>query len=326
MTEDRSDKTHERKMELPVDDNLMELVDELRADDDEIIDLVEESDSLSESDDDIIELEEKAQGDLTDGAELIDLVEETKALNGAFDEIIDLEEESGSRSESDEEIIELEVAEKKDLMDDEELIDLVEEAEEAPLDLLEESTSAAADEAYAIDLVEATDDGDPSPPEASLPSQPEEAVIDLVYDDSEERALRRHASLSPEDGAGETDTDLIELDLETGERGKESLAEDEGIIDLADAVEEASSVAEKVILIRKNDQGEASSHSDAEAAHDSGLSLPPGLEITDPQIDAALERVIKKMFAERIDGLLTTIIDRTIIRELKALQDKLSGK
>lgn len=212
MIENRNDNTIERKIDLPVDDNLMELVDELTESDDEVIDLVEEAD------DDIIDLEDEPKESLFD-EESIDLVAETD------DDIIDLE-------------------------DDDEVIDLSES----------------------------------------------------------------------------TDTDLIELDLEADEAEPES-GEGNGIIELSDAVEEAASVAEKVIFIEDDTQSgqPLDADADAETSKDDALSLPAGVEVTEQQIDAALERVIKKMFAKRIDGILTTLIDRTILKELKALQDKLAG-
>ena len=45
--------------------------------------------------------------------------------------------------------------------------------------------------------------------------------------------------------------------------------------------------------------------------------------ITDEKIEAALERVIKKVFYEKIDGLLAEAIEKTVTREIEKLKKAL---
>ena len=45
--------------------------------------------------------------------------------------------------------------------------------------------------------------------------------------------------------------------------------------------------------------------------------------ITDEKLDAALERVIKKVFYEKIDGLLAQAIEKTVTREIEKLKKAL---
>ena len=45
--------------------------------------------------------------------------------------------------------------------------------------------------------------------------------------------------------------------------------------------------------------------------------------ITDEKIEAALERVIKKVFYEKIDGLLAEAIEKTVTREIERLKKAL---
>ena len=58
-----------------------------------------------------------------------------------------------------------------------------------------------------------------------------------------------------------------------------------------------------------------------------GIELETGEEIqegsleADEQIDAALERVIKKIFYEKIDGILVGVIEETVKREIKRLRN-----
>ena len=54
-----------------------------------------------------------------------------------------------------------------------------------------------------------------------------------------------------------------------------------------------------------------------------------GLEISGEQLDAALERVIKNMFYDKIDSLLGDVIEKTVSKEIellkKVLQEEVSG-
>jgi len=43
-------------------------------------------------------------------------------------------------------------------------------------------------------------------------------------------------------------------------------------------------------------------------------------KVSDAQMEAALERVIKKMFYDKIDGILVDIIEKTVTRELERLK------
>ena len=43
-------------------------------------------------------------------------------------------------------------------------------------------------------------------------------------------------------------------------------------------------------------------------------------DVSDEQIDAALERVIKKMFHEKIDRLLVEVIEKTVKKEIERLK------
>ena len=46
-------------------------------------------------------------------------------------------------------------------------------------------------------------------------------------------------------------------------------------------------------------------------------------KVSDAQMEAALERVIKKMFYEKIDGILVEVIEKTVTRELERLKSVL---
>ncbi|MBW1753618.1 MAG: hypothetical protein JRJ46_11090 [Deltaproteobacteria bacterium] len=54
-----------------------------------------------------------------------------------------------------------------------------------------------------------------------------------------------------------------------------------------------------------------------------------GIDISGEQLDAALERVIKNMFYDKIDGLLGEVIEKTVFKEIellkKILTEEVSG-
>ncbi len=60
-------------------------------------------------------------------------------------------------------------------------------------------------------------------------------------------------------------------------------------------------------------------------------TLPPaeGIDISSEQLDAALERVIKNMFYDKIDSILVEVIEKTVSKEIerlkKILTEEVSG-
>ena len=48
--------------------------------------------------------------------------------------------------------------------------------------------------------------------------------------------------------------------------------------------------------------------------------LPKAEDVTDEQVEAALERVIKSMFYEKIDRILVEVIEKTVTKEIERLK------
>ncbi len=44
------------------------------------------------------------------------------------------------------------------------------------------------------------------------------------------------------------------------------------------------------------------------------------ISLSSEQVDKALERVIKKMYADRIDSMLTEVIEKTVTKEIEKLK------
>ena len=52
-----------------------------------------------------------------------------------------------------------------------------------------------------------------------------------------------------------------------------------------------------------------------------GTALPEGTDISGAQLDAALERVVRKMFYDKIDRVLVEVIEKTVTKEIERLKN-----
>jgi hypothetical protein len=64
---------------------------------------------------------------------------------------------------------------------------------------------------------------------------------------------------------------------------------------------------------------------DLESETDEKEESPEAIDISDEQVEAALERVIRKIFYEKIDHILTDVIDKTVSREIETLKGTMLG-
>jgi hypothetical protein len=64
---------------------------------------------------------------------------------------------------------------------------------------------------------------------------------------------------------------------------------------------------------------------DLDSEIDEKEELPEAKDISDEQVEAALERVIRKMFYEKIDHILADAIDKTVSREIETLKGTMLG-
>ena len=54
---------------------------------------------------------------------------------------------------------------------------------------------------------------------------------------------------------------------------------------------------------------------------DDSKDLSEAVDVSDEQVETALERVIKKMFYEKIDGILVEVIEKTVTSEIERLKN-----
>ena len=219
--------------------------------------------------------------------------------------IIELKEEIADARTGDEEIIDLlESTEEHESVEDEAIIDLKEE-------VVEESTG---DEEI-IDLLEAAEES---------PKEDQDEGID-----TEEQKLKE-------------DDSYIDLTVTTSETSSKIKDIDEPIADEADLYKEFDNIDElDNDLIKESndftDEFDTDSIMDEASEDDFADSLGIELDakedisgdlfepdsVTDEKIEAALERVIKKVFYEKIDRLLVDAIEKTVTREIEKLKKAL---
>lgn len=194
----------------------------------------------------------------------------------------------------DEEIIEL-----KEEIDDDEILDLLDAVEELPIE--GEEVLELADE-----IIE--------------PSQNDEEIIDLMDTVEDEEIIELIAE------SGDTPKEIEEIGesvFTTGDPSPESddipgLESDlyEGTIDFDAEFDQEVSMDPSL----KDDFADSLG-----IELETGEDIPEGsLEagrVSDEQIAAALERVIKKMFYEKIDGILVEVIEKTVKREIERLKN-----
>jgi hypothetical protein len=216
-------------------------------------------------------------------------------------------------------------AAEKELKGDEEIIDLLQAVEEpfakepmvdeSPIELEKEATDESKDDDEVIDLVDAAEeisvmaDTENIVDEASEPAE-DEAIIDLT------------------ETVGDTSLEIEDIG--------------EPIPDAADAAKDFDDISEfDSDLIKETTdftaELESGTITDGALKDDFADSLGIELEsdedakenffgpdkISSEQVEAALERVIKKMFYEKIDRLLVDTIEKTVTREIERLKKAL---
>jgi len=173
--------------------------------------------------------------------------------------------------------------------EDEEIIELKEEIDDDEiLDLLDAVEELPIE---GEEILELTD-------EIIEPSQNDEEIIDLM--DTVEETSIEPGDPSPEsDDIPDLESDLFEGTIDFDAKFDQEVSMDPSLKDdFADSL--------GIELETGDDIPEG--------------SLEAG-RVSDEQIEAALERVIKKMFYEKIDGILVEVIEKTVKREIERLKN-----
>jgi hypothetical protein len=194
----------------------------------------------------------------------------------------------------DEEIIEL----KKEI-DDDEILDLLDAVEELPIE--------------GEQILELTD-------EIIEPSQNDEEIIDLMDTVEDEEIIELIAE------PGDTPEEIAEIGESIFTTGDPSPESDDipGLeSDLFEATIDFDAEFDQEVSMDPSVKDDFADSLGIEL--ETGDDIPEGsLEagrVSDEQIESALERVIKKMFYEKIDGILVEVIEKTVKREIERLKN-----
>ena len=326
------------------DETLDSDMDELEDDDGDIIDLMETAKPDAALDSDLDELED-------DDDDIIDLMETSKpdaALDSDFDdndEIADLETSSdGAATDPLEtaEIIDLNIAEPplpsddddQDLSfsdentGDEDIIDLavMEKALEADLSKIE-ADDTADDEEEILDLLDAEEPGLPQAAQAdditdALP--PDAPLFTDTLDPTEEIDIRTIQDsengedvLAPDEYADDDEIiDLAEmetaLDTAASDDRFEDDQKDEDVIDLLVPETPDAKVTQDETI-------------DEDLTLDNSIEPPTSttVQLSEEQIEAALERTIRNIYGEKIEQLMIQTIEKTVLQEIAKIKQAL---
>jgi hypothetical protein len=181
--------------------------------------------------------------------------------------------------------------------------------DEEIIELKEEAIDMAQDDEEIIDLLEATDEPDVE--------DEKEGVAQEVESSKEIITLTEAMSDTPQEI--EEIGEPIHITVNTSQ-------EAEDLTDLnADLLEEPSVLDDELGEEPSIDQALSDDFVDSlgmelDSKEDVSEDLLKSEKVSDAQMEAALERVIKKMFYEKIDGILVEVIEKTVTREIERLK------
>ena len=261
------------------------------------------------------------------------------------DAIIELTDVVSSPETEEEEVIELtDVVE--EAAEDEAVIELTDvvaaapqedaAAEELPLEAPVE-TSEEEPVIELTDVVAAPDTEEA--PEFTLSEEMTELEGDIDtepladrFEPADDEQVMVEAAVEGVEASTSGDLEFAEMDLDIENRKEENLFDSLGMnmeADLLDAEDETGdldfnlSTQELSDAIDLLDAKLAEEPPQAPPAEEVRATTPEALEAH--QLEAALEKVIRKLFAEKIDKLLDDAIERTVTAEIARLKDQLVG-
>jgi hypothetical protein len=139
---------------------------------------------------------------------------------------------------------------------------------------------------------------------------------------------------SPEEKAPEADEPILNLTEAVNDpqeaAGKDEISSDVTDIDpLAATVELEEGLGDDLAMDQDDDDfvdslgmeiGAEEEEEEDAADEAADASLPEALDVSPEQLDAALERVIQKMFYDRIDRILVNVIEKRVKREIDRIK------
>ena len=251
----------------------------------------------------IIELTEVVETSAADDSDIIELTEVVASPPAADDDIIELTDVVKS-PQAEEEIIDLvDVVEETPQMD----LALQPEAEAADVN---ESPPAVANQAPENPVEETMDES---------AAVPENAAFDLLHEEPPASAAAHNPAID-----GELDFAPMDLDIE---ENKEADLFDSLGMKLEPELQGDAENDELDFNLSTQELSDAIDLLDAKLADDTpvdaGQTEPLPSTISEPQLEKALENVIRQMYAEKIDQMLNEAIEKTVTAEIENLKNQL---
>jgi len=186
--------------------------------------------------------------------------------------------------------------------------------DEEIIELKEETSDMSQDDEGIIDLLEAVD-------EPGLEDEKEDIVAEGA-ESAEEEVITLTEAMSDTPQEIEEIGETIPVTVDTSQEA-EDITNLEG-----DPLEETSDFDDELGEEVAFDQALSDDFVDSlgmelDSKEDVSEDLLDAKKVSDAQMEAALERVIKKMFYEKIDGILVEVIEKTVTRELERLKSVL---
>jgi hypothetical protein len=182
--------------------------------------------------------------------------------------------------------------------------------DEEIIELKEEAIDMSQDDEEIIDLLEAADEPDVEDEKQGVIAQEVESSEEII-------PLTEELSDTPQEI--EEIGEPLHITLDTSE-------EVEDLTDLhADLLEEPGVLNDEFGQEVAADQSLSDDFVDSlgmqlDSKEDISEDVLESEKVSDAQMEAALERVIKKMFYEKIDGILVEVIEKTVTREIERLK------
>ena len=183
--------------------------------------------------------------------------------------------------------------------------------DEEIIELKEEAIDMSQDDEEIIDLLDAADEPDVEDEKEGVVAQEVESSKEII-------TLTEAMSDTPQEI--EEIGEPIHITVNTSQ-------EAEDLTDLnADLLEEPSVLDDELGEEASIDQALSDDFVDSlgmelDSKEDVSEDLLKSEKVSDAQMEAALERVIKKMFYEKIDGILVEVIEKTVKREIERLKN-----
>ncbi len=298
---------------------LTEIVEPSAASDDEIIELTDVVDNVPPADEEVIELTDVVDNALPADEEVIELTDVVDNVPPVDEEVIELTDVVENVPPADEAAIEPTDAVPTPPTE-EEILDLVDVVEEAPAEASSAPELTAAPEEMTAEPEEM--------PEEDVPEMAASAgaAFDLFADTVPEEADAPAVNEADQDD----DLDFAPMDLDIEENKEDDLFDSLGM-NLEPELQGSASSDELDFNLSTQELSDAIDLLDAKLAEEPPMegagetaktaALPT--TVSEAQLESALEKVIREMFAEKIDVLINEAIEKTVSAEIENLKKQL---